>query len=434
MPRFKGKATMNNALCGLLTILFALISLQLMASDTLRMSLQEMETRFVEENLLLMAERLDLDILGQEIRKAGLWENPDFEIEHQIINRDGKGPIGFTGRDNTAFEIEQLIYTAGKRGHRIQIRELEKLQAEQRLDMLIRQFKRTIREEFITLAFLNRIEGLYQEQIEALEQILAAFEDQAEQGNIPRLEVIRIRSLLLEVEQEYGDVLKDQIDSRQTLRVLLQLEDEVPHPEMPDELGDALELPEELAVGELYETALNRRSDLQSARTATVAAERSLMLEKANQWPDVGVGLVYDRLDGLVNNYFGITFSMELPVWNRNRENMQIAQYQITQRELLVNQKQQELLHEIQASLERFDRATRLLERVDMTFEEEFGTIIDALMVQYQQGDIRLIEFIDFYESFRDGIVRNYGIWEDYFKAAEELNFAVGEDILQFNF
>jgi outer membrane protein, heavy metal efflux system len=404
------------------------------SQDSLQLSLWESERIFLEENLILMAERLNLDISDEKIKQAKLWNNPEIGIEHQIINRSGKGPLGFTDRDNTAFEIEQLFTTAGKRGHEIRLRELEKMNVEQQLDLLIRTFKRTLREEFFSLAFLNKMEGLYQEQIDALDRILKSFEEQQQEGNISRMEVIRIRSLLLELEREYSEILKEQIESQNALKILLQLQDQMPVPELPDDLAASIQQVMDLETAELYKRALESRPDLMSARTETETARQSLVLERANRYPDLGVGLVYDRLDGLVDNYFGISFSLEVPLWNRNRENIQKAQYQIQQSEFLFSQAQQGIFHEIEKSVKKYERAAHLLDRLDDTYEDDFAAIIEGLLHQYTEGDIRLIEFIDFYESFREGVIRNYQIREEYLKAAEELNYAIGRDIFQFNF
>jgi outer membrane protein, heavy metal efflux system len=404
------------------------------AADTLRLTLEQAETLFLNENLLLIAERLQIDIKDAEIRQARLWENPEIGIEHQIINRDQSGPIGFTGSDNTAFEIEQLISTAGKRRRTIQLLEIEKTQTEHQFDLYLREFKRSLREEFFQLAFLNRISGLYQEQIDALERILHSFEDQQQQGNIARLEVIRVRNLLLELEQEYNDVLSDQLESQNALKVLLQLQEVVPAPLLPDDIESKVMLVSGLDFNDLMEIARASRSDLLAIKTASQAAKQTLRVERANAFPDVGIGLVYDRLDGPVDNYFGITLNVQVPLWNRNQGNIQTARHQIRQAELIKTQQQQGIKHEIEQSLKRFERASHLLARVGENYEQDFATILESLLRQYQNGDIRLIEFIDFYESFRESAIRNFNIREEFLRAVEDLNYTVGRDIFEFNF
>lgn len=410
------------------------ISDQGSSADTLRLTLEHAETLFLNENLLLIAERLNVDIKDAEIRQARLWENPEIGIEHQVINRDRSGPIGFTGSDNTAFEIEQLISTAGKRGRTIQLLEIERTQTEHQFDLYLREFKRSLREEFFQLAFLNRIAGLYQEQIDALERILHSFEGQQQQGNIARLEVIRVRNLMLELEQEYNDVLSDQLESQNALKVLLHLQEEVPAPLLPDDFESKVLLVAGLDISDLMETAHAYRSDLLATEASAQAAKQMLHVERANAFPDVGIGLVYDRLDGPVDNYFGITLNVQVPLWNRNQGNIQTARHQIRQSELIKTQQQQGIKHEIEQSLQRYKRASNLLARSGESYEQDFASIMESLLRQYQNGDIRLIEFIDFYESFRESAIRNFNIREEFLRAAEDLNYTVGRDIFEFNF
>lgn len=417
----------------ILAILF-ISQTKISAQDSIRLTLQESETLFFQENLMLMAERLELDINDLKIREARRWKNPEFEIEHQIINREGSGPIGFTATDNIAFGFEQLIQTAGKRGHQIKLRELERLQAEQQLDILIRTFIRTLREEYFKLALLNQIEGLYQTQIQALENMLVVFEEQFERGNIPRLEVIRLRTALLEIQAEYHEILNEQFASLQSLQILLQLNDRIPVPELPEEFENPLENIEELNLNELYASAIAQRGDVQTAFTSLKIAERTLFLERANRWPDIGVGIVYDRLDGVIDNYFGLTLNFELPVWNRNRENVKIAMTQIRQNELLLDYKKTGLMYEIQRVVSRLERAERLFERIDAAHEQDAANIIEMITEQYRRGDIGLLEFLDFYTSFREGVKRNHSIKSDFLNAIEELNFVIGEDIIELNF
>lgn len=420
--------------CGTVIFLTLLLAFTAKSQDTLTLSLQNAETRFLQENLILMAERLNIDVKDAQIRQALMWENPEFTIEHQIINREEAGLFGFTNSDNTVFEIEQLIQIGGKRGRKARLLELEKVHTEHKFDLLLREFKRTLREAFFRLAFINRIEGMYHQQIDALDRILMSFEEQFERGNIARLEVMRIRSLLLELEQEYSEVLSDQHEAQNILKILLQLQEEVPLPQLPQNIRAATIQQNGLEISELNELAMVHRSDYRAALAANDAAHQLLRFERSNAVPDVEVGLVHDRFDGPIDNYFGLSLNFPLAFWNRNQGNIQIARHQILQTDLVASYQRQGITHEIAQTLTRYERATHLINRLDDTFEEDFSTIIEVLLRQYQQGDIRLIEFIDFYESFRDGVKRNYSIQEEYLQAVEELNFTVGRDIFQFNF
>jgi outer membrane protein, heavy metal efflux system len=404
------------------------------SADTLKLTLKQAESLFLNANLLLIAERLNIDIKDAEIRQARLWVNPEIGIEHQIINRENSGHLGFSSTDNTAFEIEQIITTAGKRRRTIELLEMGKIQTEHQFDMYLREFKRILREEFFQLAYLNRIVDLYQSQIDALDRVLRSFEEQEELGNIARLEVIRIRNLLLELEHEFNVVLNNQDESQTALKVLLQLHNEVPAPELPDDIESRVLLMTGLDINYLIETARSSRSDLLAAEYAENVAKQLLRVEQSNALPDVGIGLVYDRLDGPVHNYLGVTLNLHVPLWNRNQGNIQSARLQIRQSELIKSQQLLEINHEIEQSLKQYERASYLLSRADSSYEQDFSSILESVMIQYRQGEIRIIEFVDFYESFRESVIRYYNIREDYLRAAEVLNYFVGRDIFEFNF
>lgn len=401
----------------------------------IRLTLQQAEALFLEQNLLLLAEKAQIDIKEAEIRQARLWDNPEITVEHQIINRsESSRPIGFTGSDNSIFEVEQLISTAGKRRHTIKLLELEKMSVEHAFDQLLREFKRSLREEFFRLAFLNRIEGLYSEQIDGLKTLLTHFEKQQKQGNIARIEVIRIRGLLLEIEEEYNSVLNEQSEAQNALKILLQMQQGAPVPELPETFDAMIEQVHGLNIEELSQLAYTSRSDLLAIQTATNATQQMLRVERLNAFPDLGLGLVYDRLDGPVDNYFGVMLNLQIPLWNRNQGNIQIAKHQIRQSKLIEDQYWQSVKHSIKQSIKRYERAFQLFNSIDKSYVQYFSIIMEALMSQYKNGDLRLVEFIDFYESFRESTIRTFNIQESFLNAAEELNFTIGKDIFQFNF
>lgn len=60
--------------------------------------------------------------------------------------------------------------------------------------------------------------------------------------------------------------------------------------------------------------------------------------------------------------------------------------------------------------------------------------IITQMLRRYQDGEIRLIEFIDFYDSFREAMIRSWSIQEEFLKAVEDLNMTVGIDLVPFEF
>src|SRR5471030_2041354 len=62
---------------------------QTMRSDTLRLSLPDLEKRFLDSNLLLLASHYNVDAQKALIQQAKLWDNPVLNTD-QVIAANGK--------------------------------------------------------------------------------------------------------------------------------------------------------------------------------------------------------------------------------------------------------------------------------------------------------------------------------------------------------
>jgi len=402
--------------------------------DTLQLSLQEAEKLFLDRNLQLLAEYLDVEMHQAQVRQARLWQNPEFTVEHQMINRDHSGPIGFRSSDNTAFEIEQVLSTAGKRSRTIRLRELEREQAEHRFDRVLRELKGSLREHFFDLAYLNRKEVLYRRQISSLERVLGSFEELQSRGDIARVETLRLHGLLVELEKEFLEVRDERRELERALGLLLHLEHGIPRPQLPDDLEPYLHSAEPFDSRQLLQTALMKRHDLRELNAASSAARQNMRKERSSAWPDVGIGLVYDRLDGVVENYWGVSLNVQVPLFNRNQGAIQAARHRIRQADYQLSHHQYAITGEITRAVNRFEDTLTLYERIDPDYEEDFSLLIETLLHQYREGDIRLVEFIDYYNSFRESMIHIWSVRRDLLNAAEQLNQVTGQDIISFNF
>lgn len=405
-------------------------------SDTepLSLTLKQAETLFLEQNLILLAEKTQISIKEAEIRQARLWENPEAGIEHQVINRQGNGPVGFTGADNSIFEIEQLISASGKRKRKINLLLSEKKEVEYDFEALLLEYRHLLRTEFFRLAHLNRISGLFAEQTAAMRELITRLEMQLETGNVTRLEIMRLQGMLLEIEEELYSLQKEKTESETLLQTLLSLPRRTPVPLLPDTADAHFNVDMQPSGEQLEKLAMASRKDLLALQAASNSARELLRYEKAQVLPDIGVGMVYDRLDGPVPNYFGLTLNLQIPLWNRNQGGIQAARQAIKRSGLLEEQKRQSIQHELTGALQQYRRAVKLREQSDENFLEHYRIALEAVTERFRSGDVSLIEFVDFYESFRENSVRALKISENVLHAAENLNYITGTDIIKFNF
>ena len=98
-----------------------LASAQNIVNDTIFLSRKNAETIFLQNNLSLISERLNIDIAQAQIIQAKIWPNPTFSVnEFNLWRNTGSEELpaiwGNYGRyQEFGASLEQLVYTAGKR-------------------------------------------------------------------------------------------------------------------------------------------------------------------------------------------------------------------------------------------------------------------------------------------------------------------------------
>jgi outer membrane protein, heavy metal efflux system len=69
-----------------LTGLFILTSISLHAQDTLRISIRQADSLFLQNNLEILAEKYQIDIAKSVEIQDKLWNNPTFGVEISAYN------------------------------------------------------------------------------------------------------------------------------------------------------------------------------------------------------------------------------------------------------------------------------------------------------------------------------------------------------------
>lgn len=148
---------------GTTIILFLYFSFEASAQDSLRLSRQECEAIFLKENLLLIAERLEVSKAEAMALQAKLWPNPLFSLDEinlwappKQIGVFGQELPGLNGtkfgkNQQITFSIEQLILTAGKRKKRLALEQVNIDKSKQHFEDLLRHLKLEFRQQLTQL-------------------------------------------------------------------------------------------------------------------------------------------------------------------------------------------------------------------------------------------------------------------------------------------
>lgn len=395
------------------------------------LTLQEAGRQFFVNNLELIAERYNIEMAEAEVIQAKLFENPVISLEQNVYNRLNGKYFDMGKEGEAVVEIEQLIYIAGQRNKRVRVEKLNKEMAVHQFEEVLRTLKSELNSKFIELYYTEKSLSIYDKEIEYLQQLLEVMKEQNDKGNISLLEKSRIQALLLSLQQERNETSHQLISLQGDMKLLLGLNaSETFEPVFDESVLKQIDITS-IPFIELN-NRLAERPDLKMARTNIQASRANVSLQKSLAFPEVSLKGSYDRAGNFCDNYFAIGLSISIPVFNRNQGNIKSARLSVLQNtsreELARKQAEKELF----TSYARLEKAVKLYNSSNYELERDFETIIDGVNTNFRKRNISLLEFIDYYQAYKETCLQLYQTQKDVFLAMEEINTVTGSDVFSY--
>ena len=384
--------------------------------------LKEYEQRFSEHNLEVIAERYNIDIAEAQVVQAKLFENPVVSLEQNVYNRLNGRYFDFGKQGETIVEVEQLIYIAGQRNKRVRLEKINKEMALYQFEEVLRTLRSELKEKFIALYFTQKSQSIYDREIDSLAHLLVVLKEQNEKGNVSLLEKSRIEALLLSLRQERNDIANQVISLQGDMRLLLGIFDESVLNQI-----DMDSVPFSELTSLLYE-----RPDLKLAQASVKASEADVRLQRSLAFPEVSVKGTYDKAGNFINDYWAIGLSVSLPIFNRNQGNIRAAKISVAQKAHKEEYARRQAENELFTSYARLEKAIQLYRSSNYGLEKDFALIIEGVNLNFQKRNISLLEFIDYYETYKTTCLRLYQTQKEVLLALEEVNTVTGSHVFNY--
>ena len=420
---------MNRAFLFLLFLLLAGKMCAQQVAGTL--TLKEAEQRFLERNLSLIAERYNIDMAQAQVLQAKLFENPVISLEQNVYNRLNGKYFDFGKEGEAVVEIEQVIHLVGQRNKQVRLEKINKEIAEYQFEEVMRMLRQELNEKFVEVYFLSKSIAIYEKEVNSLQVLLGGMKIQQEKGNISLMEISRLESMLFSLRKEKNERENDLLTTRGELNLLLNLpEDTQVQLSLDEEVLQQLDL-SQLSFADL-KAIINERPDQKIARSTVNASRANLKLQKSMAFPEFSVKGNYDRVGNFINDYFAIGVSLSVPIFNRNQGNIKAARFSIqqagVQQEYAANRADMELF----TAYTSLEKATQLYQSTNMDLERNFEKLITGVNENFTRKNISLLEFIDYYDSYKETCIQLYEIKKNVFLAMENLNTVVGQNVLNY--
>lgn len=402
----------------------------LYAQDTIRITLPQTEGIFLEKNLGLLAEKYNISIAEAQVVQSKLYPNPNFAISGNLYNPERKKM--FDVGNNTGqytIDVQQLVLLAGKRNKQIKMAQTNVAMSQNNFYDLLRTLRFTLRSDFYQAYYLNNSISAYNAQIESVQKLADSFDLLLQKGTVTLKDAVRIKSLLYSLKTEQTLLQNQFNDVQSEIQQLLQHNKAVYIP-VPDSNLAALTPVSSIPLQSLIDSAYDHRADLKLANNAVLYNQQNLAYQKALSVPDLTLGAEFDKRGSFVDNATFLNLAIDLPFFNRNQGNIKSAKFSIEQSKLLADKQRQQVENEVQHAYTNALNTDKMLKTIDPAFSAQFEQLLQSVLLNFEKRNISLLDFTDFYESYKQNILQLNQIQNERMQAIETLNFTCGSTVI----
>lgn len=410
-------------LCAFLLVLFGPVVL---AQKTV--TLQDCESQFLKNNLFLLASQYNIDASKALTIQARIWDNPSLTAELNAYNPERNQYFDIGKQGQKAFGVEQLIYLGGKKRNEVKLAQTNEKLAELQFNDLLRTLKLQLRKSFFTVYYNTKSLETTDKQLVHIEDLINSYTIQAQKGNIPLRDVVRLQSLYLNFKNERMEVVNENIEEQANLKLLLNsAENIVPDVSKEDFNKYTKTIPFDLK--NFQDEAIANRPDYLARQKDIEANEINIKWQKSLAIPDITVGANYDQRSGAFNKEANLTLGIPLPLWNKNKGNIKYAQTILEQSKIEKQNFELQLQTEITSAWNKWDESRKNYVVIKPTVNSDFEAVYNGILTNFQKRNISLLEFTDFMESYNQASIQVNELKKKVVLSGEELNSTINKDL-----
>jgi cobalt-zinc-cadmium efflux system outer membrane protein len=394
-------------------------------SEPAQLTIVQAEELFFKNNFLLLAQQYNINQAEAQIVQAKVYPNPEFSLE--LVGYDGQNNkfLHVANPDGQyAGGIEQLILLGGKRSAQIKLAKIDKKKAEAELTDLTRNLQLEIAESFYTLHNHLRLIEKYTELLEKLETLILSYETQVSKNNIPLKDLVRLKSVYVKINNDKSEEMAVQIELQQKLGVLLGITVPIKTVYTSDNANAFANYP--ILYDELVRQSITSRPDLAQLQLDIESAKQNISLQRKLAIPDVTVRAGYNRNGDAFQDQVNIGLGIPIPLFDRNEGNIKTALIEEEKLQRSLPYKQLQIESEVLAAFQNFSRSVDEYRRINRMINQDFDLVFTGMNSNFQKGNVSMIEFADFFESYNEAQTEVERVKKQLALAAAQINYVSG--------
>ncbi|MFT3750450.1 MAG: TolC family protein [Agriterribacter sp.] len=409
-------------------ILFSLLvsNTAIAQRDTLNINLQQADSIYLINNFYLLAASMNLEASKAEIIQARLYPNPVLTAEVNAYDPENRKVFHMGRSGQKLLQVEQLILLGGKKKAEIEIAKINVKIAELEFEQLARQLKFRLHKDLFTIGQKQLLLERYNSQLALLNTLLTAYQVQADKGNVPLKDVVRLKGAYMKLNNDRAELLKDFFEAQSSLQALLQTSSIVRFIFSEQEIEKYIKLK---SLQEVKEAASQHQPEVLIMQHNKLLAEQIFRYQKQLGIPDINLFSSYDQRSGAFNNQVNAGISIPLPLWNKNQGNIRSSQFKIQEAGYNLMTLQNEIAANVQNAYLVYTETVAEYHKAHTLYNEDFEITVKGMVNNFQKRNVSIIEFIDFFEAYNDVLTELSRIKTQLVISGEQLNLLTGKDI-----
>jgi outer membrane protein, heavy metal efflux system len=120
---------------------------------------------------------------------------------------------------------------------------------------------------------------------------------------------------------------------------------------------------------------------------------------------------------------------MPIPLWNKNKGNIKIAETQVKQTQANIEYKKFELETKVDAFWKLYVMNQNQLNSIQQSTTKNLEAVYDGVVSNFQKRNISMLEFTDFMESYNQTTLQINEIKKGWILASISLNYITNKEI-----
>ncbi len=404
------------------------------ASDTLRLSLAQVEQMFLDRNFQLLAQKYQIDIAGAGVTQAGLHANPNVLFMTNLYNPNTNKVLPLrtpsqVDLDNQVYnsgylqlQVQQLIQLAGKRSKLIALAESNRSLAQLAFRELLRDLRYQLYSTYANLYYDLKALALFGNELARQQRLADSYRVALKTGGIAPFEVTRLDLANRDLQANIANYQSQIADEQATLRVLLRRGD--------DSLLYPISIPTTQpvlpSVSTALDSALAHRPDVALTQEQIINAERSLSLERARRTPNLIVGADYERYGNAYLNFVGLQLLMDVPIRNRNQGAIKAAELTLKSVGAGLDNQQNLVKSDVLNAYDKLKAYYTLFNSrpPDTLNQSQIQQIATDATRLYNARTIGLLDYLDKIRVYQQAQLNDINLDNNLFQSQQLLNYA----------